>query len=340
MVILVAFVACRPDAAPTADLIPASSSPAAVSPSPHPRARPVFSGRMLIADRGNDRLLVIDATGRITWEFPSSSLPSPGRFYFPDDAFFTGHGRGIIVNQEENHVVERLAYPSGRLTWIYGHPGTAGARDGYLDQPDDAYLVGGGNVMVADAANCRILVISRAKRIVRQIGHTGVCIHAPGYLAYPNGDTPLRDGNILVSEINGSFVDEITPDGRELWSVHVPLPYPSDPQQIGPDRYLVASYARPGGLVEFTRSGRILWVYRQRSGAGMLDHPSLAEMLPGGTICVTDDYRARVVLIDPRTKKIVWQYGHTDHPGRGPGYLSMPDGFDLLAPNGSTPTHI
>ncbi|MGZ4142948.1 MAG: hypothetical protein ACXVQY_10590, partial [Actinomycetota bacterium] len=71
----------------------------------------------------------------------------------------------------------------------------------------------------------------------------------------------------------------------------------------------------------------------------MLDHPSLAEVLPNGLICVNDDYRARVVIIDPKTQRIVWQYGHTDRPGRAPGYLFVPDGFDLLAPDNTTPTH-
>jgi hypothetical protein len=71
----------------------------------------------------------------------------------------------------------------------------------------------------------------------------------------------------------------------------------------------------------------------------MLDHPSLAERLPGGDIAVNDDYRHRVVIINPHTRKIVWQYGHTDTAGRGPGLLNTPDGFDLLAPGGRTPTH-
>ena len=50
----------------------------------------------------------------------------------------------------------------------------------------------------------------------------------------------------------------------------------------------------------------------------MLNHPSLAERLPNGLIAANDDYRARVVIIDPRTRKIVWQYGQTGEPGTGP----------------------
>ena len=54
---------------------------------------------------------------------------------------------------------------------------------------------------------------------------------------------------------------------------------------------------------------------------------------------MNDDYRHRVVIIDPKTKRIVWQYGITGHPGRGADHLRIPDGFDLLAPDGTTPTH-
>ena len=103
-----------------------------------------------------------------------------------------------------------------------------------------------------------------------------------------------------MSKVNGSYVDELTRGGHLVWSAHLPIAYPSDPQQLGPDRYLVADYARPGGVYEFNRAGRILWSYHPASGAGMLDHPSLAERFPGGLIAVTDDYRDRVVLIDPQ----------------------------------------
>jgi hypothetical protein len=71
----------------------------------------------------------------------------------------------------------------------------------------------------------------------------------------------------------------------------------------------------------------------------MLDHPSLVERLPNGLLCVNDDFRHRVVIVDPATKQIVWQYGRTDVPGTSAGLLNIPDGFDLLAPNNTTPTH-
>ncbi len=54
---------------------------------------------------------------------------------------------------------------------------------------------------------------------------------------------------------------------------------------------------------------------------------------------VNDDYRDRMVVIDPTTNSIVWQYGITDVPGTAAGLLSIPDGFDNLLANGTTPTH-
>jgi len=300
-----------------------------------------FAGRLLIADRGNDRLILVNARRQVLWSYPSRSAPPPpGGFYFPDDAFFIRHGTGIISNQEDNHTIVQIAFPSGTVLWQYGHPKVPGSRPGYLDQPDDAYLLRNGDVAVADALNCRVLFISPARRPTGQIGTTGSCVHAPPRsLGYPNGDTPLANGDFLISEIHGSWVSEYTPSGHLVWTVHLKIAYPSDPQQLGPDKYLVADYARPGGLYEFTRSGRIVWSYRVRSGHGMLSHPSLAEQLPNGFICVNDDYRDRVVIIDPRTDRIVWQYGLTDHPGTRHDQLNTPDGFDLLTVGGVTPTH-
>jgi outer membrane protein assembly factor BamB len=294
----------------------------------------------LIADRGNDRLLLVDAAKRVHWRYPSPSAPPPqGGFYFPDDAFFIHGGRAILSNQEDNHTLVQIAFPSGQVLWSYGRPHVPGSGPGYLNQPDDAYLLRNGDVVVADAKNCRIVILTPGGAPSSQIGTTGQCAHNPPVsLGYPNGDTPLADGNLLVSEIFGSYIDEITLGGRLVWSVHLPLSYPSDPQQLGPDTYLVADYARPGGLFEFNRQGQILWSYHPRSGRGMLDHPSLAERLPNGLIAVNDDYRHRVVIINPASGRIVWQYGRTDRPGRGPDELNTPDGFDLLT-RGTTPTH-
>jgi PQQ-like domain len=302
---------------------------------------PYFGDKLLIADRGNNRLLLLDARMHVVWKYPSASAPRDRlRFYFPDDAFFVDRGTAIISNQEQNETIVIIAYPSGRITWSYGHPGRTGTAPGYLSEPDDAYLLKDGQITVADAQNCRVLVINHNHTVADQIGTDGRCVHhPPASMGSPNGDTPLADGNLLVSEINGSWVSEYTPAGKLSWAVQLPISYPSDPQQLGPDRYLIADYASPGQILEFNRAGRILYRYDDRSGPGELNHPSLAELLPSGVFMLNDDYNHRMVAIDPATGALVWQYGITGTPGTAPGQLNTPDGFDLLLPNGSTPTH-
>jgi hypothetical protein len=302
---------------------------------------PYFGTQLLVADRANNRLLLLNPAMRITWRFPSPAHPRDRHgFYFPDDAFFIHHGTAIISNQEENETVQEIAYPSGRVLWSYGHQRQAGSAPGFLHEPDDAYLMKSGLITVADAQNCRVLILRPNHTVAHQLGTPGVCAHSPPrYIGSPNGDTPLADGNILVSEITGTRVSEYTPSGRLVWSRVLPISYPSDPQQLGPNRYLIADYASPGQILEFNRAGKILYRYDVTSGPGMLDHPSLVELLPSGAFMVNDDYRNRMVAIDPATRALVWQYGLTDRAGRGPGRLRIPDGFDLLGSGGSTPTH-
>ncbi|HEY5024666.1 MAG TPA: PQQ-binding-like beta-propeller repeat protein [Acidimicrobiales bacterium] len=302
---------------------------------------PYFGTQLLIADRGNNRFLLMDAAMHITWTYPSaSSPPDPYGFVFPDDAFFIDQGKAIISNQEENETIVEIAYPSGKILWEYGHRQSPGTAPGYLHEPDDAYLLKNGQISVADAQNCRVLIINHDGSVASQIGTTGRCVHdPPASMGSPNGDTPLADGNLLISEINGSWISEYTPQGQLVWAAHPPVVYPSDPQQLGPDLYLVADYTKPGAFIYMNRAGQVLYRYDVASGPGMLDHPSLAERIPSGVIMLNDDYANRMVAIDPTTGALVWQYGITDAAGTAPGMLNTPDGFDLLAPGGSTPTH-
>jgi hypothetical protein len=286
-------------------------------------------GDLLIADRGNNRMLIVNPAHRILWMFPNR--PGQVHLYFDDDTFFAPGGRRIISNQEENHQIVEISYPSGKLIWSYGHPGVAGSSPGYLNTPDDAYELPHHLVIVADAYNCRVLEL-RGNQIVRSIGQAGHCVHdPPRYLGSVNGDTPLPNHDILVSEINGSYLDEFTLSGRLVRVYKAPVTYPSDPQLTLRGNILLADYTSPGAVVILSRrTGRLLWRYRVTSGPGMLDHPSLAAMLPNGMIALNDDYNQRVVIINPRTKRIVWEYGHLGRPGTAPGYLNTPDGFQFI----------
>ena len=294
-------------------------------------------GYLLIADRGNNRILVVNPQHRIVYEYPAAADRAAGRrLFYNDDTFVEPGGKALIANEEDNNDIVEVSLVDRSVHVIFGRPGKAGSDATHVHTPDDAYMLPGGTFTVADAYGCRIIFV-RDHHIVRQYGTSGVCRHEPPrYLDAVNGDTPLPNGGTLLSEINGSWIDEISRGGKLVFATQVPVSYPSDPQPLPGGRILLADYASPGHALIVDRHGNVLWRYGPSSGHGMLDHPSLAMALPNGDVVVNDDFRDRVVEIDPRTNRIVWQYGHTDHSGTAPGYLHIPDGMDFVpaGPNG------
>jgi hypothetical protein len=293
--------------------------------------QPGLPGYLLIADRGNNRILVVDPKGHTVFAYPSPADLAAGRkLFFNDDTFVEPGGKYLIANEEDNHAIVQIGIADHRLQVLFGHPGQLGGDSTHLNFPDDAYELPDGSFTVADAYNCRILFI-RNHAIAKQYGHSGDCRHdPPSALGAVNGDTPLPDGGVLVSEINGSWIDDIGPSGQLRFAFRAPVGYPSDPQPLPGGRILLADYSNPGHILILDRTGKVLWRYGPTRGYERLDHPSLAMALPNGDIVVNDDYRDRVVVIDPRVNRIVWQYGHTDVSGTAPGYLRTPDGMDFI----------
>jgi hypothetical protein len=302
----------------------------------------VLPAGVLIADEDNHRLLLVDPLGRVRWQFPADMTSSGGApFGPPDDAFVSPDGLQIVATQEMYDTVSLVSVAGQRVVGSYGHPHTPGSAPGYFSHPDDAMLLPGGDLLLADIVNCRILLLAPGPwQVIRQFGTTSSCYHHPPVaFGSPNGVFPMSDGNFLVTEINGDWVDEMSLQGHVMWSAHPPgVAYPSDANEISQGRYLVSDYSSPGQIVIFDNSGRQLWRFRPL-GAEELNHPSLALPMPNGDILVNDDYNDRVIVVDPNTNSIVWQYGHTGVPGQGPGYLSNPDGVDLAPPYSLLITH-
>jgi DNA-binding beta-propeller fold protein YncE len=291
---------------------------------------------IVIADRRNNRLIEIAPDKRIVWEFPSPNLVL---YRGNEDVNFSEDGKRLAVSEEDNYDVHIVDYESRAITWTYGVPDHKGAAAPYLNYPDDAHLLPDGRFLTADIRNCRVLIIDPAtSRIETEWGKAGNparnCKHAPpNFLAYPNGATPLENGDILITEIRGAWITRITRAGEVVWSVQAPgIRYPSDAfPTVDGKNVIVADFWKPGRVVVFDPATRkVLWQYDAKTGDKALDHPSLARELPDtGDILVADDLRHRVIVIDRNTKEIIWQYGVTDKPGHQPGYLFYPDGFDI-----------
>ena len=328
-------------AAPTAVGVQSSPPRSSDRGQPQPLIRPgsdpsVLPGKVLIADKANDRLLEVNPYGHVAWRFPRAGDLAPGQtFQVPDDAFFDPSGRSIVTTQEDDFAISVIDLRHHRISYRYGVPGVPGASADHLYNPDDAMALPGGEILTADIKNCRLLVLRPPSRApVRQLGATGGCIHdPPRSFGSPNGAFPAASGDTIVTEITGDWVDVLAPSGRLVTAVHPPgFSYPSDTNELRPGVFLSVDYTSPGAIETFDAKGRLLWRFAPK-GANALDHPSLAIPLPNGDILANDDYNDRVIVVDPHTNRIVWQYGHTGRAGSGPGFLNIPDGLDLAPPN-------
>lgn len=301
----------------------------------------VLPGDVLIADADNNRILLVTPGKRIVWQFPPPGQRSP--LNDNDDVFFGPHFDEIITNEENNNTLAIINFAKKKIVWTYGHPRVSGSAPGYLNTPDDAFLYHtpqGDMITVADIVNQRILFIDRkTKQILKQYGQTGVmAINPPQTFSAPNGDFPAPNGGMLVTQINGNDAILLNRQGSVVYTVHFPttLYYPSDANFTPHGNIICAFYTNPGAIVKMSPQGKVLWEYFFTSGNAKLNHPSLAVELSNGMVMANDDYNDRVIVINPKTDQIVWQYGHTGVPGTAPGYLSDPDGVDFL-PAGAIP---
>ncbi len=354
---IVAAVACAAFAAPparpdaqagipvkvTPEMIGAGivSSGAVLPPIPPvsgSRAKPVASwGKPLpypivIADRRNNRLIEIAPDKRIVWELPSPNLA----FYRGnEDVNFSADGKLLAVSEEDNYDVHIVDYEQRAVTWTFGIPDRRGKTGMLLNYPDDSHLLDDGKFLTADIRNCRVLFIDpKENRIATQWGRSGDCRHdPPRAFAWPNGATPTEDGDIIVTEISGAWVSRIDRGGKLQWTVQAPnVRYPSDTfPTVDGRQMIVADFAKPGRVVIFDPlTKKSTWEYFVKEGEGMLDHPSIARELPDTLdVLIVDDLRDRVIVVDRKTKQIIWQYGVTGVKGHKPGYLNYPDGVDI-----------
>ncbi|MDA8207559.1 MAG: hypothetical protein M0Z92_01030 [Actinomycetota bacterium] len=323
--------------------LPAAFSKPLTGPHLQPGSNPsVLPGPLLIADRSNNRLIVVSPQGQILWQFPQPGDLAPGQtFLIPDDAFFTPDGKYIIVTEEDDFVISVISIAQHKIIFRYGTPGQSGMGPNQLWNPDDAMMLPDGYILSPDIKNCRILLIKPGTLSPVHIYglSTNSCYHnPPARFGSPNGSFPMTNGHFVVTEINGDWVDEMGLNGTIYQSFHAPgILYPSDTNEVRPGVFLTADYSKPGTVEEFTSSGQVLWRYSP-AGAQALNQPSLALPLPNGDVVLNDDKNNRVIVVDPKTDKVVWQYG-TGVAGSAPGQLSNPDGLDLAPPYSLLVTH-
>ena len=79
-----------------------------------------FAGYLMIADRQNGRILMVDTAGTIHWQFPAAHGLPAGQGFSADDAFLSPDGKTITANEEGHEVIVRIDIATRRIVWEYG----------------------------------------------------------------------------------------------------------------------------------------------------------------------------------------------------------------------------
>lgn len=282
---------------------------------------------VLIAER-DDRLVSISPDGQVVWRKQQAD---------PSQVFVSYTGRTLLIAEAQAAVVVMRRVDNGGVSYRYGQRDQPGAGSRHLDEPQTALETSSGTVAIADLGSCRI-VFARpgSERPAKTLGVSGLCVHHPASppvsFAHPDAAFPAVGGELVVTERDPAWVDLLGGEGKLLDAIRLRgFGAPSDANAFGANGIVVVDRTDPGKVAELDRdSGAVTWSYAPRRGAGRLDRPTIATVLPDGDVLVADSGNDRVIVIDPKTDAIVWQYGHTGIPGRRPGYLDAPSSITLV----------
>ena len=299
----------------------ATSAPALVAPAPIPdpatrlpggaaALAPLppgipFRGHLLITDRGNGRIVEITPDGEMTWSFPAPGDAAASALGPWDDAYYAPDGSMIAANSDPTSTVIGIDIATRTVRWRVGTPGRTGKGTGAFNGPDDSVPALDGTIYLADIRNCRIVRLSAAGTFLSALGN-GSCVHRPPTsFASPNGAFPTSDGDLIITEIGGGWIDRIGPDGTLRWAIRAPVVFASDAVPYPDGSVLVADYVTPGKVLRLAPDGTVLWRF---DANGRLWNPSIAIPLAANRVAISDDFGNRVLVVDPTTNEIVREY--------------------------------
>ena len=308
-----------PIPAPLVCLLPGQGAALPALPTSAP-----FTGHLLIAESsGKSRILEINPSGTVTWTLSTASPPLAPPLGAPDDAFYTTGCTAIVANSEYGQGALAVNRLTSAVLWQIGGYLRRGDNLTHFNNPDDAVPAADGTVWMADINNCRLLHLNGATgALIGMLGGHGCSHNPPWQFSEPNGAFPTSNGSLVVTEISGSWVTWLNPNGSVRWSHHVPAAYPSDAMALPDGSVLLTDYSSFGAVLRIAANGTVLWRYAP-SGTGQLNHPSIAIPLASTRIAICDDFGNRIIIVDPTTSRVVWEWS-----GNAAYHLVRPDGLD------------
>lgn len=172
------------------------------------------NGDTLISDCIHHRLLQVQPNGSIAWSYGRADCSSGSNAGELNSPFGIDvlDGGDVLVADDLNHRVLRLAVPSGALRWQYGVTRAAGSGANALNHPLHAMGLAGGNVLISDSSNHRVIEVTptgaNGGDIVWQFG-TGDAGAGATQLNLPYHASRLANGHTLIADRGNNRLLEV-----------------------------------------------------------------------------------------------------------------------------------
>jgi hypothetical protein len=221
----------------------------------------------------------------------------------------------------------------GNIAWSY----TAGLSFAHNADQD-----AGGNVIISDTGNDRVIIVNAAGSIIWN--SADVPLSDGSQLHYPNDANLLSNGNILITDRDNHRALEITTAGTKVWQfgqTGVPgggatrLRGPHNADRLTNGNTVIAD-SNNQRIVEVSPAGGIVWVH-----TGGLNWPRDADRLANGNTLIVDSNNLRIIEVTA-AHATVWTYAvitpsyDADRLDTGNTLISAGGQIVEVDPNGAT----
>ncbi|MBL9164201.1 MAG: PQQ-binding-like beta-propeller repeat protein [Planctomycetaceae bacterium] len=269
------------------------------------------------ATQGENRLAIVGADGSVEREMPWGGIHDIHRL--PNGHFMVQRGTAEIVEIEPEN---------GQVVWSYDS-GKQGGNEGRPVEVHSFQPLPDGGVMIAESGPGRIIEIDRDGKIQKTI---------PLKVAHPHPHTDTRlvrkldDGHYLVCHEGDGTVREYDGAGNVVWEYDIPMFGKPAAEGHGPEAFgnkcfaavrlengnTLISTGNGHRVIEVTPAKEIVWTLEQNDLPGItLAWVTTLEVLPNGNYvignCHAGPENPTLVEVEPKTKKVVWQFdGHAE----------------------------
>lgn len=188
---------------------------------------PVYSSYgALVTDERVGRVLIINSSGQITWEYGKFGSIQANKLKNPKFAVFTNNQNILITDTGNSKIIEVNGKKD--TVWEFG-TGEAKYSDNTLNNPSACIKLPNNNYLITDTGNKRVIEVNLVGQIVWQYGDLkdikmfGKSLWGSFFdkntslLFNPVFSQRLENGNTLISDTGNKRLIEVNPDKKIVW---------------------------------------------------------------------------------------------------------------------------